>query len=116
MDLRLPCYLRTVRRRWGFSQQEIAFLLDLTHGSHISRVERLNCPPNARVLLALDMIFDAPPAMLFPAFHGEVKEDVIRRAYELLTRLEASGREADARKIELLRELPRRDATIRFIY
>jgi hypothetical protein len=38
-------YLRPVRRRWGFTQAELAFLLGFKTGKGISRIEALKQTP-----------------------------------------------------------------------
>lgn len=116
MEPRLASYLRTFRRHWGFSQKEMAFLLDITDASQMSRYEKCISTPTARNLILLEMIFNASPEALFPALCEDIEDALMRRALVLLKRLEEANRPADQAKIEFLRALPRRDATIRLTH
>ena len=116
MDSRLPCYLRTFRRHWGFSQKEIAYLLDIADASQISRYEKSATTPSGRNFIALELLFNAAPEALFPALCEDVEDALMRRAHGLLTELEAKNRPEDRAKIEFLRALPRRDVTTRLIH
>ena len=39
MAERLKTYLRPLRRRWGLTQRELAFLIGIKNGTVISRIE-----------------------------------------------------------------------------
>jgi DNA-binding XRE family transcriptional regulator len=100
---RLPNYLRMHRKRSGLSQEEVAFLLGAKDGSAVCRHERRKQTPNARTLLAYEILFHAPIRDLYGGTRSEVETGLLRRARLLLEKLMRAGRgRRTARKIETL--------------
>jgi transcriptional regulator with XRE-family HTH domain len=86
-ERRLPNYLRTYRKRCGFSQREIAMLLGAGSGSKVSHYERFLREPALRNALRCEVIFDVPVRELFAGIFDEVEKDVRRRARLLANRM-----------------------------
>ena len=59
-------YLRPLRRRWGFTQGELAFLIGYQTGKSISRIEALKQTPTLNAALSCAVIFNTAPVKLFP--------------------------------------------------
>lgn len=78
---KVPCYLRTLRREWGMTQGEVAFLVGRGDRNRVSDVELANAKPNAGEILAYALIFGFPAREIFPAFYAEREEAIIRQAY-----------------------------------
>lgn len=106
MSSRLENYLRTYRKRSGFSQDEVAFLLGSSSGAKVSRYERFARQPSLRTLFAYEVIFQAPVRALFAGLYQKVEKTTLSRAQGLAERL-ATGK-ADrmaAHKPAMLRTL-----------
>ena len=100
-------YLRTHRKRLGFSQSEIARLCACHCGTKVSRYERFEREPTLRNALIFEAIFHMPVRQLFPGIFQEVEHRTILQARALLRRLEdtESKNPATSRKIIVLREI-----------
>ena len=59
---KLENYLKTYRRRAGFSQDEIAYLLAARSGAKTSRYERFRRTPSLETALAYEALFGVPVA------------------------------------------------------
>jgi transcriptional regulator with XRE-family HTH domain len=99
----IPCYLRTLRREWGLTQEELARLIHGSRRQRVSGVERMKMPPKAAEILAYSVLFGLPPGDIFPAFYGEVEETLIARAYEFDEALATDASRRAERKRKLLR-------------
>jgi DNA-binding XRE family transcriptional regulator len=114
---RLKHYLRTYRRRFAFSQEEIALLLGASSGTKVSRYESFKRHPPVIAVFAYEIIFNQPIQDLFAGAYDAVRRDVQTRAKELLKALEAERTNPrTSLKLQLLRaivesklEPPRRD-------
>ena len=105
MSSKVPCYLRTLRREWNLSQEELAFLVGKGDRNRVSRVEWSEVPPNAGEILAYTLIFGFTGQALFPALHAEIEEKVMQRAYHLYQSLEDDESPEGKRKRELLERM-----------
>ena len=92
MSRKLQNYLRTYRKRAGFSQDEVAFLLGCQSGTKVSRYERLNRKPSLETAFAYEAIFGAPGRELFAGAFQKVEEKTKIRA-QLLARELAEGKQ-----------------------
>lgn len=84
---RLPNYLRAHRKRAGFSQREVAFLLGCKYGGKLSRYERFLREPTLRTALACEVLFDTPVRELFAGAFEHAEKNARRRARLLALRL-----------------------------
>ncbi len=84
---KLPNYLRLHRKRLGFSQQEVAFLLGWRDGSQTSRYEHFSSVPALQTALGFAVIFQASVNELFSGEYQEVENAVCRQAQRLQARL-----------------------------
>lgn len=110
MSPRLKNYLRMYRKRAGFSQQEVAFLLGCHFGAKVSKYETFTREPNLRTALAFKVIFDTELSQLFAGLYEQVARDASKRAKSLVDRLD--GKKVGKRKLLLLRsiaKLPREE-------
>ena len=98
-------YLRPLRRRWGFSQKELAFLIGSNDNSGISRLEGLKTIPSVKVVFACALIFNTAPIKLFPGLFSEIEASVFARANELYDDLQGSPSETTRIKLDFLEEL-----------
>jgi transcriptional regulator with XRE-family HTH domain len=101
---KLNNYLRTYRKRAGFSQRELAFLLGCKNAAKVTRYERFARQPTLRTSLFCEAIFGAPVRELFAGVYSEVEREAARRAAVLSRRLQKHKPDRlTARKLELLR-------------
>jgi transcriptional regulator with XRE-family HTH domain len=100
---KLQNYLRVHRRRAGFSQQDVAFLLGTNSKGKVSRYERYVRQPRLTTVFAYELIFGAPARELFAGIFQEIERAIIDRAVLLASKLEhAKPERITARKLELL--------------
>lgn len=100
----IPCYLRTHRRQWGFTQRELARLIGRGGPERVSDVERAKARPNAAEILAYSVLFGESPGDLFPALYEGVEERLIEAAYALDEDLKDDPSERTKRIRKLLRQ------------
>ena len=105
MDPRLKSYLRPLRRRWGFTQRELAFLIGTKSSTVISRIEGLQRLPSLGAAFACAVIFGTPPLEVFPGFHSEVQKAVLSRANELYEQLQGNASKTTRIKLDFLETL-----------
>ena len=92
---KLENYLRTYRRRAGFSQDEIAYLLAARSGTKTSRYERFRRTPSLETALAYEALFGVPVRELFAGVSARAERRTRQRARLLEKRLKTSGRRSD---------------------
>jgi transcriptional regulator with XRE-family HTH domain len=86
---RLPHYLRTYRKRAGFSQDELAWLLGCRCGTKVSRYERFARTPNLQTVFAYEIIFGVPARELCAGIFEVVSRATSKRVESLINRLRA---------------------------
>jgi transcriptional regulator with XRE-family HTH domain len=97
-------YLRSYRLRWGLSQRDLAYLLGWKTEGVISRLEKKQRPPSARVVIGCYVIFGTRAAELFPGIFKGVEADVMARVWELYERIQGHPSKKTKAKIELLED------------
>jgi DNA-binding XRE family transcriptional regulator len=102
MAERLKTYLRPLRRRWGLTQRELAFLIGIKNGTVISRIEGLKKAPRLAWVVACAVLFDTRALELFPGLFSEVYEGVLRRATELYEELQGNPSKTTRVKLDFL--------------
>jgi DNA-binding XRE family transcriptional regulator len=105
MVKRFKSYLRPVRRRWGFTQAELAFLLGCKTGKSISRLEALKQTPTLGVALSCAIIFNTAPVRLFPGAIFEAEQLLVARVRELYDQLQGDSSKATRVKLDFLEAL-----------
>lgn len=108
MDPRLRTYLRTLRRRWGLTQKELAFLIGASGGGHVSRLEQLKRFPSLAAAIACLVIFDTSPYQLFPGLFEDIEGAVLERAAELYEELQGNPSKSAQVKLDFLEEVLKR--------
>lgn len=94
----LKCRLRTLRRGWSLSQEDLASLIPGCGRNRIGRLEHGLSEPSASELTACGLIFGLSAFHMFPYFYGEaantVKDGVqrLRQKYEPKTSPKAKQR------------------------
>jgi DNA-binding XRE family transcriptional regulator len=102
-------YLQVLRRKSGFSQNELALILGIVTESQLSRHERSASAPGLLAALAYEALFHKPVSEIFPGFYCTVSAGIEERLVRLETLLQESsirGRKAAAiaRKLEFMWE------------
>ena len=106
MSAPLERYLRTYRKRFSFSQDDVAFLLGVASGAKVSRYERRAMQPKLETVLAYEVIFQAPVKDLFAGLYQKVEKQTLDRARLLIQKLNASRlSHVTAHKLAALRSL-----------
>lgn len=101
----VPHRLRGERKGWGFTQSELAALLDGCSKDQVSRVERALRRPNVRLLVASHILFGRSIEHLFKSFYDAMEEHVVREAYILHEKLAEDDNPKSKRKCELLSKI-----------
>ena len=103
---KLPNYLRTYRKRLGFSQDEMAFLLRLHDGPKVCHYERYRLTPSLETALSYEVIFKTPVKELVRGMYRKVERSVAARAAVLRYKLSrAKPSPAVARKLAALKAI-----------
>ena len=105
MDQRIISYLRPLRRRWGLTQKELAFLIGAKSGGVISRIEGLKRVPSLAAALACEIVFDTPPLELFPEIFSTMQDGVLDRANDLYEELQGDPSRVTRAKLDFLEEM-----------
>ena len=95
------CYLRTHRRVWGLTQQELAALLGFESAAHVSRIENGKRAPTIESAFACQAIFGIAPSEMFPHAYDLVEERVVRDIYQRHLALSDTTKPSELRKREL---------------
>jgi DNA-binding XRE family transcriptional regulator len=98
-------YLRPFRRRWGFTQGELAFLLGFKTGKAVSRIEALKQTPTLTAALSCAVIFNTAPVKLFPGLLSDTEQSVLARARELYDELQGKPSKGNRIKLDFLEAL-----------
>lgn len=96
------CYLRTHRKIWGLTQEELASLIGFGSATQISRIENGKRAPRVESALACQVIFGIPPKEMFPHAYALVEERVMRNVYKFHLALSKTTSLSGLRKRELL--------------
>jgi transcriptional regulator with XRE-family HTH domain len=100
----LESYLRTYRKNFGFSQKEIAFLLNCQCGSKISRYENGKRIPNLLTAFSYEVIFNVPLAEIFAGVYKRVEQRTNKRMQILVREMDAGDLSvSNVEKLNLLR-------------
>lgn len=105
MSHAMPQYLRTYRKRAGFTQHEVASLLGLHTAENVSRYERMARRPTLETAIACELIFGVPARVLLPGLYREVEQGVRRRARNILKEHESRHPQVHSRKRAALESL-----------
>ena len=99
-------YLRTHRRKAGFSQDEVAFLLGVNCGTAVSRHERSSREPNLKNALAYSIIYNTVANELYNRTCLEIRADLWIRVEVLAGRIKMQPRsKRNTRKLAMLDRL-----------
>lgn len=84
---RLPNYLRTQRRRWHLTQEELAFLFGYFDQSIIARLEHDERTITLAVAYMCQLLFGIEPKEVFPLLFDNIEASAIERMHELRGKL-----------------------------
>lgn len=101
-------HVRTFRQRHALTQSELGFLIGRSQ-SAVSSTEYGDSVPTLDGSLALQVLFRLPPKELFPGCYERVEDRVMRRAAELIEKLEGETDRRSMAKLEFLENLARYD-------
>lgn len=92
-------YLRMYRKRSHLSLPDMAFLLDLSDYSNISRFERSKRSPNITALIVYHLLFNTPIEEFFGRQMKEIKPMLTKRISALLENFKelGGGQDLDAK-------------------
>ena len=105
MEHRLKSYIRPLRRRYGFTQEELAFLTGAKSRTVISRIEGAKRRTCLDALYTCAFIFNTPPPQLFPTLTSELHEAMLSRANELYEQLQGDPSPTTRTKLDFLEQL-----------
>jgi DNA-binding XRE family transcriptional regulator len=105
MDQRIKTYVRPLRRRWGLTQKELAFLIGAKSGTVVSRIEGVKRTPNLAAALACALVFDVAPVDLFPVLVFQIHGNVRRRVNELYEELQGNPNKLTRKKLDFFEAL-----------
>jgi len=108
MSQNIACCLRTQRRAWELSQEELASLVCPGDRQRVSSVEQGRAQPNAREILAYPLIFGVKAAELFPLFAAGVVDELTQRLDRFQETVADQRSPRAGRKRELLEEARKR--------
>lgn len=98
--------LKPHRKRSGFTQEELGFLLGDKKHSAISRYEAGERNPDLKTAFAYQVLFGRAVEDLFPGLHDEVRSEVGKRAQQLAQHIKEDGESRKASyKLERLARL-----------
>lgn len=103
-------YVRTFRKRHALTEFDLAFLIGQRSDAPIYGYERGDRNPTLEAALALQILFSQVPHQLFPGLYEAVEDKVMRRAAQMLQKLDGHRDRRSEAKRELLETLPRSDA------
>ncbi|MCD9296222.1 helix-turn-helix transcriptional regulator [Bradyrhizobium diazoefficiens] len=105
MHHRHHSYLRPHRRRWGLTQQELAFLIGVKSRTAVSRIEGSKRRPSLDAVFLCMLIFNMPALELFPGLISELRASILSRASELYEELQGDPSKATRIKLDFLERL-----------
>ena len=105
MDQPITAHLRPLRRRYGFTQKELAFLIGIRSRTGVSRIEGSKRKPNLAAVYICALLFNTPPPHLFPDLTSELHEALLRRANELYEELQGDSSKTTRIKLDFLEQL-----------
>ncbi|WP_339632755.1 helix-turn-helix transcriptional regulator [uncultured Sneathiella sp.] len=79
MNKKLPCYLKTYRKRAGLTQKELAHLLGISDDTVISKLEHRRRKPSLKIVIGCQLLFGEKAENIFPDALSEIKADVRKR-------------------------------------
>jgi transcriptional regulator with XRE-family HTH domain len=86
---KLPNYLRTYRKRCGFSQEDLAYLAKVNGKASWCKLERFIREPSYRTAVACEEAFGVPACQLFAGIDASARTGTRRRMRNLRHRLVA---------------------------
>ena len=98
----MPALLRTHRRSWGLTLEEMADLLGFASPAHVSRIEQGKRTPSTETALACTALFGVSLQELFPQLMTEIEARLYERATRLHQGLLHTTTPTGVRKRELL--------------
>jgi len=88
---KLPNYIRAHRKRQGFSQRQLAFLLHCRSEAKLSRYEHFIQVPTLPTAIRLAIILDVPVQELFAGTYRNACRDTAKRASLMAKRVTGQG-------------------------
>jgi len=67
------------RSQWGFSQKEVAKLIDLRSVNLLTQYEKAVTLPSLRTALSLEILYRTPIAFLYPTLYMSLRSEIRQR-------------------------------------
>jgi transcriptional regulator with XRE-family HTH domain len=99
--------VRLLRKAFALTQGELADLLAISQ-TIVSRIEAGEEPPTLETALALQVLFDVEPRLLFHRRYLRIEDAVMQRAAQLDQRIAGKADAASLKKQELLASVVKR--------
>jgi len=80
MKKKLPCYLKTYRKRAGLTQKQLALLLGVGCDTTISKLERRAREPNLKIAVGCQILFGVRAEDIFPEVFSRIGQEIETRA------------------------------------
>lgn len=87
----LSNYLRMHRRRVGWTQSEVAYLLGIRSGTNVSRHETHDRRPSLELILGYELILGVPASELYAGEAERARREIRSRARRLAKQLEVDS-------------------------
>ena len=107
----LQNYLRTNRKRFALSQEEVAFLMGFhgeSKGAKVCRDEKFTREPSLLSALAYEAIYQKPVRELFAGLYEQIEQEVSKRAKILNLRKDSKINQRTVYKRQVLADLAAR--------
>ncbi|MGH7716066.1 MAG: helix-turn-helix transcriptional regulator [Vulcanimicrobiaceae bacterium] len=104
-------YLRTHRKLWALTQEDLGMLLGRRTSlrrSTIYRLEAGSISPSVRVAFACELLFGKEARQLFPDFYDDLESIIVGRAEQMHRSLGERSDVQSLRKRELLEQIMER--------
>ncbi|WP_453967348.1 helix-turn-helix transcriptional regulator [Bradyrhizobium elkanii] len=98
----LGSYIRPLRRRFGFTQKEIAFHIGGKCRTAISGLEGAKRKPSLEAAFIFARPFDTTPSELFPGLMSELNKVTVQRANDLYEELQGNPSNTTQFKLDFL--------------
>ena len=99
--------IRSERKSWALSQQELADLLSITRPA-LTRLEIETESTSLDTAIGLLIVFGLAPDQILPGTYARIEDEVMKHGAELDARLRGKADAKSLRKLRLLSEMVKR--------
>lgn len=107
-----PNYLRVYRKRSPLTQGDIAYLMNLTDYSNISRYEKGQRTPSIEMLLVYHLLFNTSIELFFEPKHEIILSSLLDRVEKLISDLRKEDKDiSNSSRVKFLEQVINRLTT-----